>query len=97
MKSDAKPLLKEGDIIIAKEDIVVPGTGITFTFYIWKGGKYRVKEYLPLWIGPAWEIEMIGSANYNDKGWFTENDLLKKFDCLKWSRKEKLIKINKSL
>jgi hypothetical protein len=52
-------ILKKGDIIIALEDIIIPGTGVTF--YIWKGKRYIIKEFLPAWKQDAWHIQLIGS------------------------------------
>ena len=34
--------LKIGDIIIALEDIIISGTGLSY--YIYKGHKYKIKE-----------------------------------------------------
>ncbi len=80
--------LKEGDIIIALDNILQPGTGVTFL--IIKGKKYIVKEYLPAWKENAWHIELKGGRNFESQGWFTEDTILKNFDCYKYLRKEKL-------
>ena len=101
MKPPAK--LKEGILITCLEDIIIPGTGVTF--YIWKGKKYRIKEYLPEWTENAWHIQLEEIINSNKKrknfnylfenqGWLTEDELFKKFNCLQYLRKEKLMKLN---
>jgi len=89
-----KPIskLKKNDIIIALEDIIIPGTGVTF--YIYKGQKYKVSEYLSKWDENAWRINLIDSNNFQNQGWFTENELFQKFNCLKYLRKRKLKKLS---
>lgn len=104
----AAPKLKKGITIICLEDIIIPGTGCTF--YIWKGKKYILKKYLPDWNEPAWNIQLEENAilnrksrrqfsnfsnySFENQGWFTEKELFQKFNCIKYTRKEKLKKIN---
>lgn len=87
--------LKKGNIIILLEDIIIPGTGTTFYYY--KGNKYRIKRYLDKWNEPAWYIKLIRTKEIklygSEDGYFSEKDLLKKFDCVKYSRKLKLKKL----
>ena len=86
-----------GDVILCLEDFFIPGTGMTFYYY--KGNKYRIKNFLKLWDKPAWEIKLMREKEYklygNETGYFSEEELLKKFDCVKYQRKLKLKKINK--
>ena len=93
MSKETPPRLKKGTIIIALEDIIIPGTGITF--HIYKGKKYKLKEYLSKWDEHAWYIVLIGSLQFEDSGWFIEDDLFKKFECIKYTRLKKLKKLAK--
>lgn len=86
------PKLKKNDIIIALEDIIIPDTGSTF--YIYKGNSYKITEFLDLWKENAWRIKL-GSNNFQNQGWFTENELFQKFNCLKIQRQKKLKKLSK--
>ena len=93
--------LKIGDIIIALEDIIISGTGLSY--YIYKGHKYKIKEYLPLWKENAWYIipnfvwnnNTVWKKNNCGKRYdahLTESELFEKFDCTTIQRKEKLEK-----
>jgi hypothetical protein len=95
------PRLQKDNIIIALENIIIPGTGITF--FIFKGQKYKLETFLDKWKEPAWFIININAEkDYNffpsnkECGWFTENELFEKFNCLKYNRKLKLMKLNES-
>jgi hypothetical protein len=99
-----KSKLKQGAVIISLEDIIIPGTGCTF--YIWKGKRYTLKQYLAEWREPAWNIQLEetilnnrknrrnSNYSFSDQGWFTEVELFQKFNCLQYLRKEKLQKLN---
>lgn len=52
-----------------------------------------IKQYLPFWEENAWCIQLKGKNGFGDQGWLTEDDILKKFNCTKHLRKEKLNKI----
>jgi len=97
-----KPKLNKGLIITFLEDVIVPGTGMTF--YYFRGNKYIISEYLDLFPEtskpePAWKILLINNIS-NDKysgnywGYFSEQELFKKTNCVKYLRKQKLEKIN---
>jgi hypothetical protein len=87
--------LKEGDIIICLEDFHV--AGIVVTFYFYKNRKYIISKYLPLWKTDAWRIELTqGKPKFEETGYFSEDDLFKKFDCVKYQRRKKLKKINEN-
>jgi len=100
--------LNEGDIIIALEDIIIPGTGVTY--YIYKNKRYELKEKLDskTWGENAWYIESAenilisrkerreGKFDY-ERGWFKESELFQKFDCVKIIRKRKLDEIYKNI
>ena len=90
------PRLRKGDIIICLENFDIPGTGVTFTFY--KNKRYIVYKYLPLWKeSNAWEIRLEGGYIFEQTGFMSEDDIFKKFDCVKYQRKNKLKKINLSI
>lgn len=86
---------KIGDIIIALNDFFVPATGSTLYYY--KYHRYKITNFLINTSGNVWVIELIKNKNNNKKsykfGWFTEDELIKKFDCVRYQRKQKLIKI----
>lgn len=87
----------KGDVILCLEDFIIPGTGMTFYYY--KGNKYRVKELLKIWDMPAWSIKLMREKEDklygNETGYFTEEELFKRFDCVKYQRILKLRKLNK--
>lgn len=94
MSKENTPIrLKKGEIIIALENIDIPGTGITF--HIYKGKRYKLEEYLTKWKEHGWEIHLVGSLQFEDTGWFSEDELFKKFNCILYQRKEKLKKLAK--
>lgn len=93
--------LKKGDIIIALEDIIIPDTGRTY--YIYKNKRYELKRFF----NDNWHIEGLDNiivnrserrkGKYdNECGWFSEETLFKKFDCVKIMRKKKLKQINEN-
>ena len=85
------PKLKLHDILIALEDIIIPGTA----FYIYKGKKYKVREYLPEWNENAWNIILMNRfRTFGDQGWFTEEELFEKFDCVTTQRRKKLKRLS---
>jgi len=98
------PKLNKGDIVVALEDIIIPG--IKTTYFIYKEKKYELKESLDskTWGENAWYIENVENilisrkerrkGKYDNKcGWFKESELFQKFDCIKITRKRKLDKI----
>lgn len=92
----SNPQLTKGIIITCIEDFIVPGTGLTFYYY--KGNKYKIVQYLDKWQVHAWEIKLLkfySKSGSSEIGWFSEEDLIKKFDALKYTRKEKLKNLEK--
>jgi hypothetical protein len=95
----SNPKLNKNDIIIVKEDFIIPGTGMTFYFY--KGHKYKIPKYLPVWYEKsgthAWQIKLIEKIKGNGAlmFWLSENELFEKFECIKYSRLKKLEKLSK--
>ena len=93
------PKLNKNDIIIVNEDFIIPGTGKTFYFY--KGSKYKIVKYLPVWYENsgrhAWEIKLIDKIKGNGAliFWFSEDELFEKFECRKYTRLKKLKKLAK--
>lgn len=87
--------MKKGDIIVLEEDIIIYGTGVTWFYY--KGNKYRVVDNLR-WNEPGWQIKLMREKENklygSEYGYFSEDYLFKKFDCVKWQRKEKIKKIS---
>ena len=86
--------LKPGNFIIALEDLIIPSTGITFFFF--KGYKYKIVEYYPLWNG--WCVlsekkrDIYGIMCNNAP--LSEEYIIKNFDYIRCQRKEKLQKLN---
>jgi len=98
-------MLKRGDIIIAKEDIISQGdvfNGFKTAFYIYKGKKYKLKNYVVELGIIIWYIELTMKAKYVpdfllNHGRFTEEELFQNFDCIRYQRKEKINKLNNIL
>ena len=97
----SNPKLQKGDIIIVNEDFIISGTGMTFYFF--KGHKYKIVKYLPLWawvankVDNAWEIRLIDKIKGNGTlvFSFSEDNLFQKFECIKYTRLKKLKKLSK--
>ena len=57
----SNPRLSKDLIIICLNDFIVYGTGVTFLYY--RGAKYKITEYLPVWFEKdgthAWKIKLI--------------------------------------
>lgn len=93
------PKLTKGDIIIVNEYFVVHGSGITFFFY--KGNKYKIIKYLPIWYKNfgthAWEIKLIEKIKHKGTSEISlsEEILFEKFECIKYTRLQKLKKLTK--
>ena len=100
-----EPKLKIGDYVIALEDLVIPGTGITY--YIYKGEYYKL-IFSYLWSNGkhAWYVEPImnrrerrelyGKNPYKGYGYyFSEDELFQSFDCRRVQRRLKLKKLQK--
>ena len=95
----SNPILNKGTIIIVNDDFMIPGTGMTFLFY--KGHKYKIIEYLPVWYEKdgrhAWKIKLIEKIKGNGtlKFGLSEDYLFEKFECVKYTRLKKLKKLKK--
>ncbi len=94
----SNPKLSKGAIIIVNEDFTIPGSGMTFYFY--KGNKYKITKYLPVWYEKdgthAWEIKLIEQIKTGELVfWFSEEKLFGKFECIKYTRLKKLQKLSK--
>lgn len=96
MSNRFNPKLKKGYIITCLEDCIIPGTGLTYFYF--KGNTYKISMYLPAYFekdgNHAWRITLLSGKEGSDVGWFTEDDLFKKFNANIYLRKEKLKKIN---
>lgn len=103
-------ILKVGDIIKAKEDLIIPGTSIGIRYYIFKDIVYKLKERITLTATSnvsltLWHIIPVMSrkerrkklANPKDNydAYVTEEQILNRFDYCSFQRKEKLKQINK--
>jgi hypothetical protein len=95
----SNPKLNKGTIIIVNDDFTIAGTGMTFYFY--KGNKYKITKYLPVWYENsgrhAWEIKLIEKIKGNGAliFWLSEDELFEKFECVKYTRLKKLQKLAK--